>query len=831
MTKENMMNRQAVKQTFGELVGRVGQPVTWAFRLILQANGGWGRLVEAALRRRLGDDPRAERVKTLVIDTDVNGMDVYGPGEAYALDRVPIRKLLTRMMRDVNAYPQFRALFEGHLRKLWQAIGSIDDISLGAMMTRALGMGALMFHLERHPELLSILQDKARQLNRFTANDGCCSGDGPGNGSAAEDDRLPTSICQLQSKPGGNGSAIAQAVRDLLRHLLRQQGIRYRLIAINALPSVFGSLNLLDENRLRANAYAHTREDMLRHERPLPPWDAGVAGQVERDGPGYEIAYDLEGVNMHGKVYDGPEAVAAVAAEFIRMTLMGGPLADRYNGVTQNLFRHLQPPYVGASFGAFVCEIPIEDIIKQYGLWMSRLGIKQLLRGYPQAEVEQLATAQVQQFMTQSGLQDRGRWFRVNTRNEKIRPDARQFRGKPRADLPRMLDNYELKKFPDWHADIEELEDVIYDNLAAFLDEQILKLVNSAGLRQARQVLQRPDGDCLGRALDQLAHSVRRQMEGQRQQLTSHQRGEARRHGLPLWRKVTLAPRERFLDAKQAGFDLKMSVMRLTGQSRVITTRLQERIKYHLREIDGWIRTLEELDQRLEAMERMFAHERRNHPEIVQYVLCPEEEREIFERHAGNVLERFLDALAFTWDRNELVLLYLTERPDNPGQQQKLLSEAGIRRHVQFCCDLWGFLREELSVEDLLQQRGQDPVELAEKWFRYAAPLINVEELDQEKPLIHLMLMGSQHGGDGFWKAVLKPYLTIERTGDPFRVDCLYAVFRVSPWALAQTEAMRADYERLRAAGEPLHAYPESELEEDGQEPGSETGPKGEQSE
>jgi len=796
------------------------QQIDRAVRLIVQANGGWGRQVDAALKRRLTGDPRAEGVKSLVIDTDVSGMETYGVGEAYALDGVPIRKMLTRMMRDAEAYARYRPLFDGYLRKLWQTIGATDDISLGAMMTRPLGRTAFEWHLERHPELRASLVSQARQVNRYCAGDGrCTSGDGLGQ------DELPITICRVQSMIGGNGSAIHQLVADVQKHLLAQQGIRHRSISINALPSAFGSLHLLDEDRLRAHAYADTLERMLRYERPLPAWDAGLAGQVERDGPGYEVAYFLEGVNMRGKVYDGPEAVAAVAAEFMRMTMLGGPLADRYTGVTQNVFRHLQPPYVGASFGVFAYEVPIEDIIRQFGFRLGRLGIKQLLRSHPDADLEQSAWHQVGLFLTQSGLQDRGRWFRASPQGGKIRPDVQQFQGRPRADLPRILENYELKKFDDWQTDIDDLVDAIYSDLAGFLDDQVLRLVNAAGLRQARRALERSDGDCLAGALDRLAQGLQRQLERERQQLVTHQRGQARRRGQATWRKLTPAPRRRYLSARQTEFDHKVAVMRLTGQLQVIT-RLQERVRFLVRELDSWILALEELDQRLAAMDETFAHQRDNHPEFVQHALCPEDEREIFEQHVSKVLVLFLDSLSFTWDGSELILVYHTAESENTGQRRRLLSEAGIRQHLTYACSHWDFLRQELSVEAILHQRGEDPVQLVERWFRYAAPLINIEELDQEKPLIHLMLMGSQHGGDLFWKDVDKPYLTIERTNDPFRIDCLYAVFRLNPWALAQTAAMRADYQRLRADGEPLHAYPETELEEDGLKPAPKKGKK-----
>ena len=804
----------------------VGREVRQAVRLILQANGGWGRQVEEALRRRLTDGPRASGVRTLVIDTDASGMQGYAPGEAYALTRVPIRKILTRMMRDVNAYPQFRALFGSYLNKLWQAIGSIDDIYLGAMMTRVLGMAALRFHLERHPELLDVLQRAARQLNRFSTDGGHCSGNGRGSyDPAGHDDEAPTTTCQVQSNPGGNGSGIRQAVADLLKHLLDQLGICQRMVSITALPSVFGNLSLLDEARLRAHAYADLLERLVRYQRPLTPWDAGLAGQVERDGPVYELAYFLEGVNMRGKVYDSAQAVAAVAAEFIRMTLLGGALADRFTAATQNLFRHLQPPYVGASFGVFVYEIPIEKIIQQFGFWLSRLGIRQLLRACSQADLEQLAARQVQVFMTQSGIQDRSQWFRATPQGEKIKPNVQPFRGKPRQELPSIRENYELKNFPAWQRAIVSLADARYEDLAAWLDDQVLNLINSFGLRQARQVLDRPDGVCFGQALDKLTQGLQRQLERQHQQLAALQQEEARRRSSPIWRRATLAPRDRYCSAWQAELDLKLSIIQLPGYLRVFT-RLQERVKFHVKEIDGCISELEELDDRLAAREQVFSHERQSTPEIIQCALCPDEERQIFEQHTPSVLGLFLNGLRFVRRGEELTLLYSTDRPEGAGQRRLLLSEAGIRRHLEYACGLWEFLRQELSVEALLQQRGESPLQLVEKWFRYAAPLINLDELDQEKPLIHLMMMGSQHGADAFWKGTLKPHLTIESTGNPFQIECVYAVFGLNPLALAQAEAMRASYEQMRAAGEPLHVYPEAELAGDGQEPVSKTGKK-----
>jgi hypothetical protein len=697
-------------------------------------------------------------------------------------------------------------VFGPYLKRLWRDLGSTDDIALGAMMNRVIGIGALLFHLHRHSELLDALLKPVRDLNRYSTEN-AFSFSRNGQGRIVVLDLLPTIICQVQSWVGGNGSSVYQALADVMRDLCEQKGIPVRSISVNALSGVFENLDsLTDKPRMRAHQYAATLEKTLRYKKLLPAMDAGLAGPVDRDGPVHEITCLIDGSNMHGKDLGDPQEAAAIAAEFMRMTLLDGAFGREFHSGLQNKFRYLIEDNWGVSFGLITIRVFIEPLIAWLALRTGRMAIAlHLLHQWPEERLRPWVQQQVATLANHSLLQERQNWFRTGVQGRLRRTEFKPPQNRSRQEYPRLFENFKHNSKRDQKAEMEKRRAEIADRLFSQIVAQVVGVVNSAGVPQAVAVLEQgiiPE-------LSELKQSGQRLQSRQQQLLAHHRQAEEERRQKPAWKSFSFKPGTRYVQTKQTELDLDTDVAVSENQTWVFT-EVASRTQKLLEGLKSWIVTLETRAERLQLQEDELADQQRHPPKVVIDLLTEADRLELFKRYGARVVQLLAQTFKFEWLDQELVWSYAADTPGSDGRQLAVLSDEGMQRYQQAAASFWDFLREGLSCESLLRQKGEDPQGLVERLFDLAVPWINLDLTFQEQPVIDMLLLGSAKGAQGFFSGVEKRNMTLVRTDDPYRIEVLWTVMGFNPLtSLANSKTLKADYLKLRAQGEPLHAYPE----------------------
>jgi len=154
--------------------------------------------------------------------------------------------------------------------------------------------------------------------------------------------------------------------------------------------------------------------------------------------------------------------------------------------------------------------------------------------------------------------------------------------------------------------------------------------------------------------------------------------------------------------------------------------------------------------------------------------------------------------------------------------QEELNTRAGLERLLRgYVRGFWQDLGE-LSLESILEQRGDDPVELIEHMKERSRPLISIDHVQHQgqggKKAVEQQrefILGTQRGKTGFFQGYSSPKgFQIVPTGEAgkHRLELLSSVFHINPMALAQSGSYRQAYERQKAAGYSLHIFDEAEL-------------------
>jgi len=150
-------------------------------------------------------------------------------------------------------------------------------------------------------------------------------------------------------------------------------------------------------------------------------------------------------------------------------------------------------------------------------------------------------------------------------------------------------------------------------------------------------------------------------------------------------------------------------------------------------------------------------------------------------------------------------------------------TRAGLERfRQQYLKGFWADL-EDLNIETILEQRGEDPVKFIERLKQNSSPLISINEVAYKEQQAEgepieprrELILGAPFGKNRFFQEFSCPNgFEIVATGEAGQhcIQLLNSVFYVSLLALTQSESYRNAYQRLTAAGHNLHIFDRAEL-------------------
>jgi hypothetical protein len=266
--------------------------------------------------------------------------------------------------------------------------------------------------------------------------------------------------------------------------------------------------------------------------------------------------------------------------------------------------------------------------------------------------------------------------------------------------------------------------------------------------------------------------------------------------------------------------------------------RLEGQLTYlhHLRlqmqnlsaQVAGWQKTLDELVERLLVAEAEFMRQQQaNQPVVVESIVQPEEIEQFYDDGKTAGLELLMQGMRLRWwpTKHEFGLEYTTT-DQATTERWKVLSPEGIARHVSYCRHAWDGLRE-LSIEQILADRGEDPMVMATELEQNAVPWVAVSEVKQIPAEQKLLLLATEKGETGFWRgyAAKLGHVNFVPTGDKTKMVFLYTAHALDVFNLRQAAAWDPAYEQAIKEGKPLHVVPEldpwgkpsSERETDGE--------------
>ena len=784
------------------------QPSAPPWLTLLEGLGGFGQQVVQAAKHR--DLDEAANVRIQVMDIDGSHAAAYAPGAFIHLGDVPVHQVLAKLRIDPEAYSGLRYRI-GDLDQLYQAMRASDDLSRGALQDRPLGIIGVDVTLEQQGyHIESQMMQPLYQLYRY-ASQLCLTGNGShGPGHL----RSPLIQRIAFSAGGGAGSAMALVMAYLHSHHRRKFGIRPVFVeAVVALPALFP---IEDPEYILANSYALLLEMMAAYQKPQPPLTYSSIGQVQRDAPPFSLFYLVDGMNANGEQITDPAQMAQIVAEGWRV-MGSAKMGEHYHSVVQNVLPKLGDPYIASSFGIAGLQLPVDEMITQNSYRLGeRLMVAHLLGPVSEAVKEQNQEG-LHLFIHQTGLRTLGRVFDTDETGQAIKISLDPFRSYPRRQLPGALEQYWKEQASRWEKALAKQGHMTSLRLKTAMDEQVERLLNHqvGGLQQAHEFLGVEEGSAssgLSQVVEQMLHDLNRQLAyTQVQRDTLHQQ-TIKRAQVPFYRRLTPTPRKAYFMRKQAAFELELRMRKLVTQITVIDELLHH-IYRQAEQVDSWQVTLTALAERLLDRARMFAQERvANQAVVITNVLCPEEEEQLYQQGLPQALSFARQGVVFTREGADFLLTYRTRDADQTSHRLAVLSEAGIQQCLRFTQQFWQQLRN-LSVEGLLGERGERPEQLAANLEHRAAPLISIKQVKQHQPVITQVVMGSEHGNQGFFRGwVAKAGVSLVATGDPHRIDFLYTIHGIHPMALAQSEAMAQAYRKLRQAGKYLHVRPESEL-------------------
>ena len=728
------------------------------------------------------------------MDTDPAKANQFGPGKFYYLGAVPIRDLLEQMWGTLKVLPDV-ARRVGDPDKLNQALGT-EVVYQGTQHCRPIALLALVYHLIWDGrKLLDFLIRPIREIYAFSGGSHQNSGD-------KQRAMLPLIDWSIGSICGGQNSGTYLDVAYWLQNLLSRLGItQYQMNAILAVPDVFPEV---DQERLGASAFAALKELVrIFATRVLKPLTYGRNLRIPRVNPPFTFTYLISGTNALGRVFDNFVQVAQSVAQFLRI-ISGGPMAGHYQAILQNVLRELRYPNFCSSFGCYVIELPVRELQVLFAhRLVQRLVRHHLLR--QQRDSDKRAKSSLTDFLHEvkvtAGL---GRFFGKDREGKPIAIDLRPFRKLKGKRLKPALDAYQAEQLPRWETALDEKIVVAIEVLFPALERWVLTLINESdgGLLQAQSFL-----GVLATWLEEGSEQLRKWAKAlQEETARFHQRQARRRFELPLFRD------RRLRRQKQRELKLALGSLQVSAQIRLLT-RLADRVSSFKVELQGWTDALKALEAALHTREDAFATGRIAHrPVCVENALSTEQEDELYERGLPDALALASQGLRFGWGGDKLILDYgVGETTDHLDRRHLLTDHGYCHPLVQYGQALWESL-EQLSLEDILRERNVDPEERLEYLLERAAPLILVDRLKQQTPVIVRMVLGTERGPTGLFESIpTRADLSVVETGNRHRIEMVVTWHGINPFALTQIEDWERAYQ-ARYPIEPLHVFPEREL-------------------
>jgi len=779
--------------------------------ILVEGYGGFGGQAVEEAQRLAQEELAAATTCYQVADLDTSRAYLHPQEEFISFGDVEVTEVLDKIRADPHAYSDLSQRI-GDLDQLYQAVRSNDDLLLGAFQDPPLGLIGTEVTIEQQGHQIEVqMMHPVRQLYRYLA-ESCVDGQGDqGRGGF----RQLLQWFVFSSVCGGSGNVLARRIPYWRRNLLRSWGIRP--VFTHAFLALPGWFKVENPEYLLANAYAYLLELMTAYKRPLPPLSYASVGKIPRHAPPFSLSYLVDSTNLLGRQFDDPAQGAQILAE-VQRVMSSRELGGHYQSQALNLLPKLSPPYICSSVGVSGLWVRVIPMQIQNGYRLGEQVITHHLLGAVAEDVKEQNQQRLQTFFHQTGLRMLAKAFEKDGRGEAIQVSLDQFRAYKRQQLPSALDHYRREKEREWDKTLTQLVDDYVRRLQLALDESLTWLLNNhqGGLHQGREFLGVEKGQARGglsQELEQQKQDLNRQIEHYQEHLQELDYQIAKTLRLPLIGRLKLSPRRDYLDHKQTQMALDLQQRKLVAQLSVVD-KLLAYIYHQAQQIEQWCTDLASLSETLLNRAQAYALDQVAHQAVtITNVLCPDQEEALYRQGLPGALKAASQAVGFTREDGEFRLRYQFPEPKQSVSRLALRSEEGIERHLQFGKQFWRHL-EDLSVEGLLQAKGVAPQDVAADLERRAAPLIAINQVKQHRPVITLMVMGSEHGAQAFFRPFTpKAGLTVVATADRHRIDFLYTIHGINPFALAQSEAMAHAYRTLRACGKYLHTCPESELQ------------------
>lgn len=632
-------------------------------------------------------------------------------------------------------------------------------------------------------------------------------------------------IIQIFSAGGAKGNTAALCDAWVIRHQLQETGFdKFRIDPVIYLPEVF---NTTKQERIKANTHAFLVELAAVYTRLLSPLKIGPLW-VERSSP-YGLIKLMNGVDEQGWDYRRQE-VYDIEAECFRLSNVG-PTGDFFESLIPNVVDELSWPYVGYSQNCLLKVLPVGELQTLFGLRQAKMQLEHLVHQPDPAETKRQGRHLAQEWLHQQHITPRaiGHLILPGLNSRQIAAELKPYQKLKLAALENALAKYGAVKLPAWQEaavkEVEQLVERLDDALIQFVGNLINRPEYSpSGVRFV--LADAPEEQVAGIAhfLAELATILERKLS-QAQTELDRQRNKLARRGFILTRLFfKLFPRlrkRRRLKLTLAILSLELLALKLQAQLEV-ANRLAQTVQAHSQAMRAWEATLKTGRQLAAEQARHYANQRQHRPIFEENILSQAEEETLFAERIDQVFTLGCQGISFRWQAGQWQVQCGPDDQPVLFERKELGQQAGLERFLsQYVLDFWNDL-EELSLEAILEGRGDDPVAAIAGMKNRCNPLISIDH-DQHKAqggddavsLRREYILGTQFGKQRLFQNYNNPQgFEIVATGQAgrHRLELLSTVFYVNPLALTQSGAYQAAYDRLRASGHNPHIFDAAEL-------------------
>lgn len=746
-------------------------------------------------------------------DNDPRYKEQFGPEEFVDWSGVNLGNFLRVALAHPKQFPGLARF--GDVTSLLDALKPVEILVGGCRDNRRIG-GALYDRqaaLAGEP-LISDLLAPAHEL-RWA-----------GQAATGSNEQLETLII-IQPFSGGGAKGNTAALGDawVIRHQLLDPGfVKFRIDPVIYLPEVF---NTTKQDRIKANTHAFLVELAAVYTRSLPKMKIGPIW-VERTSP-YGLIKLMNGVDEQGRDYRQHE-VYGIEAECFRLSNFG-PTGDFFESRIPNIVDDLSWPYVGYSQNCLIKVLPVKELQKLFGLRQVNMQFEHLAQQPHPAETKQQGRKLAQEWLTQQQITPRhiGKLILPELNGRKIAAELKPYKKLKLAALETTLAKYRAVKLAAWQEaadkDIEQQAERLDDELINFVGHLINQPEYSpTGVRFVLDSKPEEQVEGIAHFLAELNKTLKRRLSQVQTEL-DRQRYKLARRGFILTRLFfKLFPRlhkRRRLNMTITLLSLELLALKLQAQIKVVN-QLGQTVEAHNQAMVAWEATLKTGSQMAVEQTRQYANQRQHRPIFEENILSEAEEEALFGERIDQAFTLGRQGISFKWQAGQWVLHCGSDDRSLTFEREELGQAVGLERFLsRYVIDFWNDL-DELSLEAILERRGDDPVELLAQMKKRCSPLISID-LDQHKAqggeqavsLQREYILGTQWGTQGLFQDYSSPNgFEIVTTGEAgrHRLELLYSVFYVNPFALTQSGAYQAAYDRLRASGHNPHIFDVAEL-------------------